>query len=70
MGDRIFVDGRSNLREMCDRILSVSPLVCPRRESQLVRPRVRQGLKPLSQSESPLKRTEELVNVHRFKANL
>jgi hypothetical protein len=62
--------GRSNLREMCDRIRFVSSLVCPRREGQLVRPRVRQGLKPLSQSECPLKRTEELVDVHRFQANL
>jgi len=71
MGDRVFgLIGRSNLREMCDRIRFVSPLVCPRREGQLVRPRVRQGLKPLSQSESPLKRTEELVDVHRFEANL
>ncbi|MBD1882707.1 hypothetical protein [Microcoleus vaginatus] len=48
--------GRSNWREMCDRIRFVSPLVCPRREGQLVRPRVRQGLKPLSQSESPPKK--------------
>ncbi|MBD1827192.1 hypothetical protein NDI47_25645 [Microcoleus vaginatus GB1-A2] len=54
MGDQIWekrviwflVDVRSNLREMCDRIRFVSPLVCPRREGQLVRPRVRQGLKP------------------------
>ena len=55
---------------MCDRIRFVSPLVCPRREGQLVCPLVRQGLKPLSQSESPLKRTQELVDVHRFEANL
>ena len=78
MGDRVFgLIGRSssraaltNLREMCDRIRFVSLLVCPRREGQLVRPRLRQGLKPLSQRESPLKRTEELVDVHRFEANL
>ena len=71
VGDRVFgLIGRSNLREICDRIRFVSPLVCLRREGQLVRPRVRQGLKPLSQSESPLKRTQELVDVHRFEANL
>ncbi|MEG4110528.1 MULTISPECIES: hypothetical protein [unclassified Microcoleus] len=40
---------------MGDRIRFVSPLVCPRGEGQFVRPRVRQGLKPLSHSESPLK---------------
>jgi len=43
-----FVDGRSNLRAMCDRIRFVSPLVCPRREGQLVRPRVRRGFQPLT----------------------
>jgi len=55
---------------MSDRIRFVSPLVCPRREGQLVRPQLRQRLKPLSQSQSPLKRTEELVDVDRFEANL
>ncbi|PHX53224.1 hypothetical protein CP500_022645 [Tychonema bourrellyi FEM_GT703] len=41
---------------------SIEDTAVPINVNNQVKPIVRQGLKPLSQSESPLKRTEELIS--------